>query len=73
MYEIKFLRPEFLEALARTTLKNYDESLVSGFEAKEVPIEEFEIIGVGQINPYCNLQYENEIFITDFAIDLSIR
>ena len=40
MYEIKFLRPEFLEALARTTLKNYDESLVSGFKAKEVPIEE---------------------------------
>ena len=31
---------------------------------REVAIEVFEIIGIGQINPYCNLQYENEIFIT---------
>ena len=31
---------------------------------REVPIEVFDVIGIGQINPYCNKQYENEIFIT---------
>lgn len=31
---------------------------------RDVAIENFEIIGIGQINPYCNLQYENEIFLT---------
>ena len=31
---------------------------------REVPIETFEVIGIGQINPYCNAQYENEIFLT---------
>ena len=40
MIEIKYLRPELLEAIARNTLKKYDESLVSGYDAKEVPIEE---------------------------------
>lgn len=40
MIEIKYLRPELLEAIARSTLKKYDESLVSGYDAKEVPIEE---------------------------------
>ncbi|MBQ8214186.1 MAG: ImmA/IrrE family metallo-endopeptidase [Clostridia bacterium] len=40
MSEIKYLRPELLEAIARNTLKKYDESLVSGYDAKEVPIEE---------------------------------
>lgn len=40
MIEIKYLRPELLEAMARNTLKKYDESLVSGYDAKEVPIEE---------------------------------
>ena len=40
MIEIKYLRPELLEAIARNTLKKYDEGLVSGYEAKEVPIEE---------------------------------
>lgn len=34
------MRPELLEAIARNTLKKYDESLVSGYDAKEVPIEE---------------------------------
>ena len=28
MIEIKYLRPELLEAIARNTLKKYDESLV---------------------------------------------
>lgn len=40
MIEIKYLRLELLEAIARNTLKKYDESLVSGYDAKEVPIEE---------------------------------
>ena len=40
MIEIKYLRPELLEAIARNTLKKFDESLVSGYDAKEVPIEE---------------------------------
>ena len=40
MIEIKYLRPELLEAIARNTLKKYDESLISGYDAKEVPIEE---------------------------------
>lgn len=40
MCNIKYLSPQFLEVIARNALKNYDESLVSGFEAKEVPIEE---------------------------------
>ena len=40
MIEIKYLRPELLEAIARNTLKKYDESLVSGYDAKEVPIED---------------------------------
>ena len=40
MIEIKYVRPELLEAIARNTLKKYDESLVSGYDAKEVPIED---------------------------------
>ena len=38
---------------------------------RDVAIENFEIIGIGQINPYCNSQYENEIFVTlvNFAND----
>ena len=31
---------------------------------KEIPIEEFEIIGISQINPYCHAKYDNEKFIT---------
>ena len=38
---------------------------------KEVPLESFEIIGIGQINPYYPERYENEKFITvlDFLND----
>ncbi|MBE7708720.1 MAG: hypothetical protein E7Z88_08465 [Cyanobacteria bacterium SIG27] len=38
---------------------------------RDVAIESFEIIGIGQINPYCESQYENEIFLTvvNFAND----
>ena len=31
---------------------------------KEIPIEEFEIVGISQINPYCAAKYDNEKFIT---------
>lgn len=34
------------------------------YGARAVPIEEFEVIGIGQINPYCPTQFDNEIFIT---------
>ena len=46
-------------------------SKVQAWASREMPIESFEVIGVGQINPYCNSQYENEIFITvvNFAND----
>ena len=40
MTEIKYLRPELLEAIARNTLKKYDSSLILGYEAKSVPIED---------------------------------
>lgn len=40
---------------------------------RQVPIEEFEIIGIGQINPYCKNSYDNEMFLTlvNFAGDCS--
>ena len=44
---------------------------VQVYTIKEVPIEDFEVIGIGQINPYCKLRYEDEIFVTvvNFAND----
>ena len=46
-------------------------SKVQTYDIQEIPIEHFEVLGIGQINPYCNLQYDNEIFITalSFAND----
>ena len=40
MTEVKYIRPELIEAIARNTLKNYDASLILGYEAKSVPIED---------------------------------
>lgn len=40
MAEIRYLRPELLEAIARNTLKNYDESLILGYEIASIPIED---------------------------------
>ena len=40
MAEVKYIRPELIEAIARNTLKNYDASLILGYEAKSVPIED---------------------------------
>ena len=37
---------------------------VKAWTLKEVPIEKFEIVGIGQINPYCDMQYENKIIVT---------
>ena len=44
---------------------------VKAWNIRELPIETFEVIGIGQINPYCNSQYDNEIFVTvvNFAND----
>ena len=58
MIEIKYLRPELLEAIARNTLKKYDEGLVSGYEAKEVPIEEIiESIGLSLEYALCEREW----------------
>lgn len=37
---------------------------VRAYSIREIPIEHFEVIGIGQINPYCNLKYDNELFLT---------
>ena len=37
---------------------------LQAYAVNEVPIEEFEIIGISQINPYCRTRYENEKFLT---------
>ena len=44
---------------------------VQVYRIREIPIEHFEIIGIGQINPYCRMQYDNELFVTvvNFAND----
>ena len=39
-------------------------SKLRAYDVIEVPIETFEIVGIGQINPYCDKKYENEIFAT---------
>ena len=45
---------------------------LQAYTIREVPIELFEVIGVGQINPYCSSRFDNEIFITvvNFANDM---
>ncbi len=37
---------------------------IQAYGLREIPIESFEIIGVGQINPYCNSEYDSDIFFT---------
>lgn len=37
---------------------------VQSWAIRELPIELFEVIGIGQINPYCKNQLDNDIFIT---------
>lgn len=40
MSEVRYLRPELLEAIARNTIKNYDPSLILGADARSIPIED---------------------------------
>lgn len=40
MSEIRYLRPELLEAIARNTIKKFDPSLILGAEARSIPIED---------------------------------
>ena len=41
---------------------------VQTYNLIEVPLETFEVIGVGQINPYCSHKYDNEIYLTVIII-----
>jgi len=41
---------------------------VRSFDVAQVPLEEFQVIGVSQINPYYKGKYENELFITMVSI-----
>ncbi|HBT63993.1 MAG TPA: toxin [Ruminococcaceae bacterium] len=40
MSELRYMRPQLLEAIARNTLKKYDYTLILGNEAVSVPIED---------------------------------
>lgn len=37
---------------------------LQAYRMKEISINDFEIFGIGQINPYCNSRFNNEKFIT---------
>ena len=37
---------------------------IQAHNIRKVPIETFQIAGIGQVNPYCNYKFENETFIT---------
>ncbi|MBQ4647266.1 MAG: hypothetical protein IJB79_07950 [Candidatus Gastranaerophilales bacterium] len=39
-------------------------SKLQSWSIREIPIEMMEIIGIGQINPYYDGKYDNEIFVT---------
>ena len=39
-------------------------SKVQSYRIREIPIENFEMLGVGQINPYCKEEFDQEIYIT---------
>ena len=39
------------------------------YKIKKVPMETFQIAGIGQINPYCSYKFETEPFVT--IIDVS--
>jgi len=43
------------------------------YTIQRVPIEGFQITGIGQINPYCNLKFENEVFVTIVDITFDSR
>ena len=58
----------FKNKKAKINLSMFDfftpKTKVRYFALREVPIEDFEVIGISQINPYCNKTYDNEIFLT---------
>ena len=39
-------------------------SKVKSYQIRELSIEDFEIIGIDQINPYCKKEFDEKIFIT---------
>ncbi|MBR2068694.1 MAG: hypothetical protein IJ877_02920 [Candidatus Gastranaerophilales bacterium] len=39
-------------------------SKIQSYKIVQIPIAEVEMIGIAQINPYCNKRYENEVFVT---------
>ncbi len=41
---------------------------VRAFDIMQVPLDNFQVIGISQINPYCKVKYENDIFITVVSI-----
>lgn len=41
---------------------------VRAFDIMQVPLEEFQVIGISQINPYYKQKYDNELFITVVSI-----
>lgn len=45
---------------------------VQAFNYSKIPIEHFDVLGIGQINPYCSNRFENEIFITSVNIILGL-
>ena len=38
------------------------------YDVHELPIEAFEILGISQVNPYCNTKTDREIFVTVVTI-----
>lgn len=46
-------------------LKLFDsKTKLQAYNIQQVSIEKFEIYGVGQVNPYCQNSFENDIFLT---------
>ena len=38
------------------------------FDIMQLPLEELQVLGIGQINPYCREKYDNELFLTLVSI-----
>ena len=38
------------------------------FDIIQLPLEELQVLGIGQINPYCREKYDNELFLTLVSI-----
>jgi len=46
-------------------------TMIRAYNIRKVPIENFQIAGIEQVNPYCNYKFDNELFVTiiDIAYD----